>query len=495
MIEVTTLSRFQRLEQHFSEFKSGIIGRDHAIFTPYGKKKLLYADWTASGRLYTPIEETLVNKFGPFVANTHTESNITGQTITNGYHQALKIIKQHVNAYQEDVILTSGTGMTDVVNKFQRILGLKLPPNLKNQVMIADEDRPVIFVTHMEHHSNHTSWLETIGEVVVIPPDEQGRVSVEALTQLLIRYKNRKMKIASITACSNVTGIITPYHRIAKVMHEHGGLCFVDFSCSAPYVKIEMHPEEPMEKLDAIFFSPHKFLGGPGTCGVLVFDSSLYSNDIPDHSGGGTVSWTNPWGGRKYVEDIQSKEDGGTPGFIQAIRTALAIKLKEKMGITNMLLREEELLERLFTYLKNIPNIYILDEEHRHRIGVVSFYIEDIHHNLVVRILNDRYGIQVRGGCSCAGTYGHYLLNIDQKTSKNITDQIDTGNSFIKPGWVRVSLHPTMTDHEIDYIGKSIKEIAESMDLIKEHYRYIPEKNDFLHVDQIGMNIESWFNI
>ena len=199
-----------------------------------------------------------------------------------------------------------------------------------------------------------TSWLETIATVECISPNKDLEVDLEFLEQLLERYKDKRIKIAAVTGCSNVTGISTPYYAIAEKMHQHGGLCFVDFAASAPYVEIDMHPENPLHKLDAIYFSPHKFLGGPGTTGALIFDSALYSNKVPDHPGGGTVSWTNPWGGHSYTEDIEAREDGGTPAFLQTIKAALCIQLKEEMGIENMIRREKELLEIIFTRLEKM---------------------------------------------------------------------------------------------------------------------------------------------
>ena len=321
------------LEQYFLQFRKHIIGIDQEFESPFGKQKIVYTDWTASGRLYRPIEEKLNNEFGPFVANTHTETTVSGTAMTKAYHKAKQIIKSHVNCNDDDVLIVTGTGMTGAVNKFQRILGLKVPENLQKFTKIPDEIRPVVFITHMEHHSNQTSWLETIAKVEVIPPGEEGLFSLENLEHLLIQYKNRPLKIASVVGASNVTGIQTPHHEISKLMHQYGGVCFVDFACSAPYVSIDMHPENPEEYLDAIFFSPHKFLGGPGTSGVLIFNKKLYKNMIPDCPGGGTVSWTNPWGEHKYIENIEDREDGGTPGFLQTMKTALAIKLKEQMGV------------------------------------------------------------------------------------------------------------------------------------------------------------------
>ena len=252
------------LESAFSPFRRGIVGIDERITTPCGSQPLVYADWTASGRLFEPIERQLLERVGPFVGNTHSESSATGMLMTHAYHLAHAIIKAHVNAGPRDVIITAGSGMTAVVNKMIRMLGLRIPEQIQPFCHLAPELRPVVFVTHMEHHSNQTSWIETIADVEIVPPDEQGLVNPGRLRELLDAYAERPLKIGAFTACSNVTGICTPYHALARVMHEAHGYCFVDFAASGPYVGIDMHPPDPREKLDAIYFSPHKFLGGPG---------------------------------------------------------------------------------------------------------------------------------------------------------------------------------------------------------------------------------------
>jgi selenocysteine lyase/cysteine desulfurase len=483
----------ETLEEYFQPFRSHVIGLNQEFDSPYGKKKIIYADWTASGRLYQPIEKKISVDFGPFMANTHTESNITSLMMTGLYKQSKKIIKEHVNADKYDVVILDGFGMTSVVNKLQRLLGLRVPEIWRNHLQLPERERPVIFMTHMEHHSNQTSWLETLGEVILINPDREGRLDLNHLEQMLNIYKDRQLKIGSFTACSNVTGIQTPYHKLAKLMHQHGGLCFVDFAASAPYVEINMHPKDPLEKLDAIFFSPHKFLGGPGTSGVLVFDSRIYSNKVPDHPGGGTVLWTNPWGEHKYFDDIEMREDGGTPGILQSIRTALCLNLKSKMGVNNILKREKEQLSLLFSHLEKFPEVHILAGNIKDRIGIVSFYIETIHYNLIVRLLNDRYGIQVRGGCSCAGTYGHYLLNIDKTTSKQITEKITHGDMSAKPGWVRFSIHPIMTDEEILTFIQAIREIIDNIDEWKKGYVYDSASNDYFYIDHIREDMSPFF--
>lgn len=492
------MSNSINLEKYFSSFREQIVGIDQYFQSPYGLKKILYADWTASGRLYRSIEEKLLQEIGPYVANTHTETSITGASMTLAYHNARNIIKHHLNVSEDDILITAGTGMSGAINKFQRILGLKVAENLKEYTHIPDALRPIVFISHMEHHSNQTSWIETIAKVEIIPPTDQGLICLENLQKLLLKYKEHPLKIAAITACSNVTGIKTDYHAIARMMHQNNGFCFVDFACSAPYVDINMHPEQQEDYLDAVTFSPHKFLGGPGSSGVLVFNKKLYKNMIPDITGGGTVTYTNPWGEHNYVENIEVREDGGTPGFLQVIKVALAIKLKEQMGVSNILDREHQINKRIFKKLSEIENLHILAKEHKDRLGVFSFYIDDAHYNLITKLLNDRFGVQTRGGCSCAGTYGHYLLNVNQETSHTIKEKILEGCLIERPGWIRMSIHPTMTNIEIDFICNAIKRVAKNFKSWGKEYQYNLLKNEFLYKGSISTEkaiTQNWFSL
>lgn len=473
------------MEEWFQKFRKNIIGIDSVIETAYSKEiKIIYADWTASGRCYKPIENLFVDRIMPFVANTHTDTSSTGAGMTYAYHIARKVIKKHVNANSDDVLITAGSGMTGVVNKLQRILGLRIHEKYKTCIEIVDDDKPVVFITHMEHHSNQTSWIETIADVEIISPNEEGLVDLDNLAFLLKKYESRKLKIAAVTSCSNVTGVFSPYHEIAAMMHKAGGICFVDFACSAPYIDINMHPENELEYLDAIYFSPHKFLGGPGSSGVLIFNKSLYHNAVPDNPGGGTVDWTNPWHGHKYVNDIEMREDGGTPAFLQTMRTAFAIKLKEQMGVEKILKREHELLDIFWKKIEGLQNLHILAGHLKDRLGVISFYIDGLHYNLAVKILNDRFGIQTRGGCSCAGTYGHYLLNVDKSFSDSITCKINQGDFSDKPGWIRASIHPTMSNNEIAYIGDCLVKLAENHVEWSEDYSMDLSKGTIVHKKQ-----------
>ncbi|MBM3907502.1 MAG: aminotransferase class V-fold PLP-dependent enzyme [Gemmatimonadetes bacterium] len=487
------------LEPYFEPFRRNTIGHDQRFTSPYGEHRIVYADWTASGRLYRPIEERLRDRFGPFVGNTHSESSVTGSAMTLAYHEAHAILKRHVNAGPDDLILTVGAGMTAAVNKLQRLLGLKAPEGLRRFVTLDPAERPVIFVTHLEHHSNHTSWYETIADVVVVPPDEHGVVSLEALEAQLHQHRDRPVKIGAFSACSNVTGIFTPHHAMARLMHRAGGVAIIDFAASAPYVAIDMHPaDDPDGYLDAVLFSPHKFLGGPGSAGVIIFNRALYNNTVPDESGGGTVAWTNPWGGYAFLDNIEAREDAGTPGFLQTIKAALAVQLKDEMTVEAMQAREAEIVPYAMDRLAAIPGVHVLAQGVRHRLAMLSFWVESVHYNLMVRLLNDRFGVQARGGCSCAGTYGHYLLNVDPSRSKAITDLIDFGDLSQKPGWVRLSFHPSTTMADIDHSINAVAECVANVDRWKQDYLYSNITNEYAHKDgdtALKARVQEWFSL
>ncbi|GAB4022853.1 aminotransferase class V-fold PLP-dependent enzyme [Spirosoma migulaei] len=513
-----------KLENYFAPFRRNIIGHQQKVDSPFGTKEILYADWTASGRAYGPIEDCIQNQIMPFWANTHTETTLTGRLMSQAYEAAKDIVKRHVHAQSDDVLVFCGSGMTAAVNKLQRLLGLRLPerildyfekedcpavvectdPAVKVATLLGkylsldEASRPIVFVTHMEHHSNQTSWLETIATVEIIPSDIHGNVDIEGFKALLDRYRHRKNKIAAITACSNVTGIQTPYHHIARLIHTYEGFCFVDFACSAPYVEIDMHPAENGTHLDAIYFSPHKFLGGPGTAGVLIFNKKLYKNRIPDHPGGGTILYSNPWGEHTYSTDIEQREDGGTPPLLQGIKVAMCIRLKEAMGVDNIRNREDELLQIVFDRFSTMKQVHLLEGHYKNRLGVISFLVEGVNYNLVVKLLNDRFGIQTRGGCSCAGTYGHFLLQVDALKSQELLTLIQSGDRLGKPGWVRLSIHPTMSNAEMEFILDAIEWTASHIQEWIPAYTYDPEYNQFI-VDGVkakpSIQIEDWFTV
>lgn len=493
-----------QLEDFFASYSNDIIGYRQCFESPFGSKEIVYADWTASGRAYRPIETCMQNEILPFVGNTHTGTTITGTLMSAAYEAAKSVVKKHVRANEQDALVFCGSGMTAAVSKLQRILGLRTPDRLthytkngRESISIDETLRPMVFVTQMEHHSNQISWMETIAKVAIIPNDDSGNVDMEYFRAELERYRHVKNKIAAITACSNVTGIQTPYHRIARLLHTYGGICCVDFACSAPYVNIDMHPAEEGTHLDAIYFSPHKFLGGPGTPGVLVFNENLYANAVPDQPGGGTMAYSNPWAGRAYISGIEQREDGGTPPFLQAIRAAMCVQLKEEMGVDNILRREEEMVQLIFSRMSRMKTVQVLEGHISKRLGVISFIVPGVHYNLIVKMLNDRFGIQTRGGCSCAGTYGHHLLQIDAAESLEIFKAIQAGDLSCKPGWIRLSIHPTMTNAEIEFIMDAIELTATHVSRWRKDYTYHPASNEFTFngfEEKVPHTIGAWLN-
>ena len=471
-VHKTNTATSRELEKYFQQFRKSIVGDELLFENEYGTHKAIYAEWIASGRLYRPIENVLLEGVGGVVANPHSYSSYTGAKITALYQLSRQNIKHHVNADEEDVLVTIGSGMSDALIRFQDILGLKCGSQKEGQ-------RPVVFITHMEHHSNHVSWMECAVDVVIVPPGDEDLVDIDNLRAELEKYKHRKVKIGAFSACSNVTGIINPIHELARVMHEYDGYCLADYAASAPYIDIDMHPEDSAAALDAVYFSPHKFLGGPGSCGILVFDKKFHGG-IPNIPGGGNVRWTAPWGGYGYTRDIEEQEDGGTPAFLQTIKASMAITLKEKMNTTQIKKREKELLELGLERLKAINGVRILAGDYKgERIGVLAFNISGLHYNLVVRILNDRYGIQARGGWSCASTYAHCLYDIGKTESDKIMSEIDDYDSTRKPGWVRLSLHPTMTNKELEYCANAIKGISTYGSEWARDFKYNPKTNEF----------------
>lgn len=430
--------------------------RDQTIQLPDGR---LYADWTASGRLFRPIEERLLEVAGPWMANTHSEASLSGRTMTAALEQAREQVRRGVGANADDVVLFCGDGMTGAAAKLCRLLGLWAHERHRPVLRLPVEQRPLIYVTHMEHHSNQTLWLESLAEVRVIPPNDDGDVSLDWLQQDLAALPASRPRYASVTAASNVTGIASPYRQIARLMHQAGGFCWVDFACAAPYVDIDMHPVDD-EPLDAVFFSPHKFLGGPGASGVLVFNRRLYDNRVPDIVGGGTVVWTNPWGEHRFIEQIERRESGGTPGILQGLKTGMAMQLKDDTGVAAMAQREAELNAYFIAGLDRISGVRLLADQQRQRLSVFSLVIEGVHYSQAVRRLSHDYGIEARGGCSCAGTYGHYLLGIDREASCRFSQRLEKGDMDARPGWVRISFHPMNDFADLDRVLQALASIA-----------------------------------
>jgi selenocysteine lyase/cysteine desulfurase len=449
--------------------RDSIIGADTAVQTPFGLRRVIYADYTASGRSLRMIEDFITTHVLPMYANTHTETSGTGLQTTRFREDARSIIKESVGGGDEHAVIFAGSGSTGAIDRLINILGIRIPAELDDRYALSDcipaEERPVVFVGPYEHHSNELPWRESIAEVVEIREDADGYIDLDDLERRLVEFGDRPLLIGSFSAASNVTGIISNTSAVSSILHRHGALSFWDFAAAAPYVEIEMRSPATHgdDYKDAIFISPHKFIGGPGTPGVLVARRDLLKNRVPSVPGGGTVAYVNPTEHR-YLTDAEHREEGGTPAIVESIRAGLVFRLKQTVGTDTIKEIEGRLTKTAIERLSQHPNIEILGNPEAHRLSILSFVISShgrhLHHNYVVALLNDLFGIQARGGCSCAGPYGHRLLGIDNERSLRFDHEIAAGCEVIKPGWARVNFNYFITQTEFEFILEAIEIVA-----------------------------------
>jgi len=470
--------------------RRGIIGEGELMDGPFGPRRVTYADYTASGRSLDFVEDFIRDAVLPRYANTHTESSGNGLQTTRLREDARRIIRDTVGGTADDLVIFTGSGATAAVSKLIGILELRIPSGLDDRYQLASRipaaDRPVVFVGPYEHHSNELPWRESIADVVVIGADADGHIDLADLEGQLRRYAQRPLRIGSFSAASNVTGILTDASAVAALLHAHGALSFWDYAAAGPYVPICVSASRPDgdDHKDAVFLSPHKFPGGPQTPGVLVVRRELVRNQVPTVPGGGTVAFVDPVGHR-YLDDPVAREEGGTPAIIESIRAGLVFALKQAVGTDLIAAREEQLWRHVLRRWADSPGIEILGSQQAARLSIVSFRIRHgakyLHHNFVVALLNDLFGIQARGGCSCAGPYGHRLLAIGPARSHALREEIGHGCDGVKPGWTRVNLNYFISAAAAGYIAAAVEVIAADGYRLLPDYRFDPHTGLWRH--------------
>ncbi|MBU2867547.1 aminotransferase class V-fold PLP-dependent enzyme [Pacificibacter marinus] len=459
MASTETASPHSSTKALIAQIRAGVIGEGRIIPGPYGPRPLIYADFIASGRSLDLIETSIRDNVLPTYGNTHTETSYTGRRTTTLREEARQIIADAVGATKAHAVVFTGNGATAAFDRLVR--GMEI------EQKVRAGDPPVVFLGPYEHHSNDLPWRDSGAIVERISLNAAGHIDLDHLADRLNAHQLATFKIGAFSAASNVTGVRTDLKAISKLLHQNNAVFICDFAAAAPYVdmQLSLDPLDPLARIDAIVYSSHKFIGGPGASGVLIADKRLFTSDRPSVTGGGTVSYVTA-DHHTYVRDIERREEAGTPGIVGDIRAGAVMALKETVGSATIEAHENAIIMTALNRLSDVDGIDILGPKDADRIGVMSFNIscegQQLHYGFVVALLNDLFGIQARGGCSCAGPYAHELLHISNTSAASFENIVSHGQSIMRPGWVRLGFNYFFDDETVDYIISAILFISEN---------------------------------
>jgi selenocysteine lyase/cysteine desulfurase len=442
------------------------VGRRAYVQTPFGRRLICYGDLTATGR-YLHFVEAWIRRVRPYYANSHTAVATTGRLMTRLREESRAVVRRALHASDDDVVLFVGSGATAAINKLVGLLGLRIDEPLDRQYgwsrQVPTSQRPAVLVGPYEHHSNELPWLESVAEVIEIGLDERGAIDLADLRQKLGHVADRPLKVGAFSAASNVSGLLTDVAAVARTLHRAGALATFDFAAAGPYVPIDMHPADPLARLDAVAISTHKFIGGPESSGILAAHRSLFRSRRPERPGGGTVDYVagSTHADVDYVARLDEREEGGTPAIVGDLRAGVSFLVKDMLGPERILAHEIELARTALERLARHPKIRLLGPLDLPRLGIISFNIEGLHHDLVSALLDHLFGIQNRAGCACAGPYGHRLLGIERARSERFRACIARGLGGAKPGWVRLSIPYYASAEDLDFLLTAIEFVAD----------------------------------
>ncbi|KAA2312419.1 aminotransferase class V-fold PLP-dependent enzyme [Pseudooceanicola sediminis] len=474
---MTHLARFRAsLERTdiLDHLRDGLIGRDMPFDTPYGTQRMLYADYVASGRALRQVEDFVAQHVLPWYANSHTEASACGEAMTRMREEARTTIARLVNAGPDGHVIFAGSGATAGLNRIARLLQI--------EERVRNGDRIVVIHGPYEHHSNILPWRESGAEVLVVRPGARGGVDLDHLESLL-KQQQADLIIGSFSAASNVTGILTDPDPVTRLLKAHDALAIWDYAGGAPYLPMDMTPTPDAAK-DAIVFSAHKFPGGPGASGVAIVRDSLVQRSTPTVPGGGTVTFVSPWR-HNYSPRVEAREEAGTPNVVGDIRAALVMLVKDAVGSARIVDLDRHLRTQALSAWSGTPQIDLLERSEAEALPILSFRVQGqtglVHHQLFTRMLSDLHGIQVRGGCACAGPYAHQLLGIDEEGSDTLFGRLSEGHEMEKPGWVRLNLSWLHSEDEVTRILQGVADLARDADTYARDYTCDPATARFRH--------------